>query len=205
VTARYLDSLVDVYLAPTRAAARRLANLEAVPDKIALAPAAAVLRPDDPEYARRLASDKNRRNGQPRVLFHGPADVRRSLGHQVEEIFTAEALERADVVVLAGAADPTLALDAMAFGCLVIAVGGSGLDEIVIHDQTGLAVDPGELRATLAEAASGRHAPLRDSGCELALATSWEPAARALLDALAAARTRLHPVAGTAKRSVVGQ
>jgi glycosyltransferase involved in cell wall biosynthesis len=110
-----------------------------------------------------------------------------------EEVFTPEAFERADAVVLAGTSDPTLALDAMAFGCLVITVGHTGLDDVVIHGETGLAVAPRELRTALSGIAA--HAAERDAGVELALATSWEPAARALLDALAAAKSRLEPEA----------
>jgi glycosyltransferase involved in cell wall biosynthesis len=189
--ARHLDGLVDVYLAPTQTAAQRLANLDAVPDKITLAPAATVLRPDDPEHGRRLAADKNRRNGGPAVLFRGPTDLRRSLGMDVAEVVTAEALERADVVVLGQPVDPTLALDAMAFGCLVIAVGQTGLDDIVVHGETGLVVEAGELTAALSDVAG--HARERDAGVELALATSWEPAAQALLGALEAARSRREP------------
>jgi hypothetical protein len=193
VAARHLDGLVDVYLAPTRTAALRLANLEAVPDKITLAPAATVLRPDDAEHARRLAADKNRRKGTPRVLFRGPADLRRRLFTEVEEVVTAETLEHTDVVVLAGAADPTLALDAMAFGCLVIAVDGPGLGDIVVHDRTGLVVDADALGGALSDLRA--HAHVRDAGVELALAARWEPAAQALLDALAAAESRRHPIA----------
>ena len=172
--ARHLDGLVDVYLPPTEAAARRLANLDAVPDKIALAPVAPVLRPEDLEHGRRLAADKNRREGEPVVLAGTP--------------FTAAALERADVVVLSGAADPTLALDAMAFGCLVIAAGATRLDDVVVHGETGLAVEPHELDDAIAR--HTEHARERDAGVEFALARSWDTAAQALLDALGAARSR---------------
>jgi glycosyltransferase involved in cell wall biosynthesis len=189
--ARHLDGMVDVYLAPTPTAAARLANLEAVPDKITLTPAATVLRPDDPAHSRRLAADKNRRKAAGAVLFRGPADLRRALDVEVDEVFTPESLERAGAVVLAGAVDPTLALDAMAFGCLVIAVGRTGLEDILVHGQTGLVVDAADLANALSSV--GDHARERDAGVELALATSWEPAAQALLDALAAARSRLEP------------
>jgi glycosyltransferase involved in cell wall biosynthesis len=111
----------------------------------------------------------------------------------VEGPFTAEALERADVVVLRGAADPTLALDAMAFGCLVIAVGATRLDDTVIHGETGLVVEADALAGTIARHAE--HARERDAGVDRALATNWEPAARALLDALDAARSRREAVA----------
>ena len=148
--ARHLDGLVDVYIAATETAARRLANLDAAPDKIALAPAATVLRPGDPEHARRLAADKNRHEGRPVVLTEGP--------------FTPEALERADVVVLGGAADPTLALDAMAFGCLVIAVGATRLDDVVIHGETGLVLEADALPGAIAR--HTEHARERDGGVE---------------------------------------
>jgi hypothetical protein len=178
VAARGLDGLVDVYAAPTPTAAVRLANLEAVPDKIAAVPAATVWRPDDPDHSRRLAADKNRGSGAPIVL---------------SELFTPTSLERADVVVLDEHADPTLALDAMAFGCLVIAVDAPQLADIVVHGETGLAVDRSGLKDTIADAAGW--AAARDAGVELALATSWEPGARALLEALAAAAQRQQAVA----------
>ena len=125
VAARGLDALVDAYVAPTPTAAARLANLEAVPDKITPVPAATVWRPDDPDHGRRLAADKNRHDGEPSVL---------------SQLFTPDALEAADIVVLDARADPTLALDAMAFGCLVLAVDAPQLADIVRHGETGLVV-----------------------------------------------------------------
>jgi glycosyltransferase involved in cell wall biosynthesis len=190
--ARGLDALVDAHLAPSPAMAVRLANLEVVPDKIVLAPAAAVWRPEDPEHSRRLAADKNRRSGAPVILFRGPPDIRAALDLDVEDVFTPHALERADVVVFAGTPDPTLALDAMAFGGLVIACDAPGLADIVIHGETGVVVAPAELRDTIADA--GAWADARDGGVERAITSDWEPAARALLDAVAAAQRRREPV-----------
>jgi glycosyltransferase involved in cell wall biosynthesis len=176
IAARFLDGSVGAYLAPTEAIAARLANLDAVPDKIVLAPPAPVLRPEDPEHSRRLAADKNRAAGPPRVLRVG------------EEPLSAAALERADVAVLGPSADATVALDAMSFGCLVVALAGSGLDEIVRHQETGLVAGPDELEAAIAAAADA----VRDRGVELAIASSWEPAARALLRVIDA---RWEPIA----------
>ncbi|HET8536246.1 MAG TPA: glycosyltransferase family A protein [Solirubrobacteraceae bacterium] len=155
VAARFLDGSITAYLAPTEEIAARLVNFEAVPDKITLAPPAAVLRPDDPEHSRRLAADKNRAEGPPRVLCSDEAPI------------DAETLTRTDVFVVAEGADPTLALDAMAYGCLVIT------EE--------------ELVAGPVPDAPAR----RDRGVELALASSWQPAAQALLDAIGHAPARV--------------
>jgi hypothetical protein len=74
----------------------------------------------------------------------------------------------------------------------VIAAGETQLEDIVVHGETGIVLERGELEATIA--AAGDWAAARDAGVELAIATSWEPAARALLDALAAAIARREAV-----------
>ena len=71
------EPVVDAYLAPSRRVGRRLANLQAVPDKIALAPPAPALRPASTQHAHALVRDKAARLGDPRsplrVLWAGDA------------------------------------------------------------------------------------------------------------------------------------
>jgi len=89
----------------------------------------------------------------------------------------------------------------MAFGCLVVAAGGDGIEETLENGAIGVlvhgprdeeeAIARGLVDAVAAAAASpDGDAGLRFAACERALASRWDTAAGALLDAAATARGR---------------
>ena len=104
--------------------------------------------------------------------------------------------ERADVFLLPSRWEgaPLALLDAMAFGCLVIATDVGAVPELVEHGHTGMLVDhrlpddaiADRFVAAIKEAADAGdgNAPIRERACEQAMSLSWLDAARPLLAAL---------------------
>lgn len=228
LAARCYEPFIDAYLATSQRVARNFANLNVVPDKIVSVPPAPPVRPSSELEARSLARGKVRRRSGPDVPLRILAEGRSDLLHAVAAALAAasvrceltsvradadaEQLTGADALLLAtpGPGALSLALAAMAFGCVVVAAGPGELDEVIEDGETGLLIgapDEDTLVRRLADAVAriatspDGLADLRATACEQALAASWEPAGAALLDAIATGRRHRSPASGDDRRT----
>jgi glycogen(starch) synthase len=135
--------------------------------------------------------------------------VRRSVdfvGHLPDRSLVA-CLAAADVVVLPSRYEPfgIVALEAAAAGAPLVASTAGGLAELVVHGETGLSIEPGDVdgivagvRAVLADpAAAARRA--RAAKARLGTEFSWTGIAEATVGVYRSATVREHPVLGRPK------
>jgi glycogen(starch) synthase len=135
--------------------------------------------------------------------------VRRSVdfvGHLPDRSLVA-CLAAADVVVLPSRYEPfgIVALEAAAAGAPLVASTAGGLAELVVHGETGLSIEPGDVdgivagvRAVLADpAAAARRA--RAAKARLGTEFSWTGIAAATVEVYRSASVREHPVLGRPK------
>jgi glycogen(starch) synthase len=135
--------------------------------------------------------------------------VRRSVdfvGHLPDRSLVA-CLAAADVVVLPSRYEPfgIVALEAAAAGAPLVASTAGGLAELVVHGETGLSIEPGDVdgivagvQAVLADpAAAARRA--RAAKARLGTEFSWTGIAEATVAVYRSATVREHPVLGRPK------
>ncbi len=206
---------LDAYLVSSRRLGRTLANLGIPAQSIAPLAIAPTVMPATPVHARRLVRTKSIRaysEDQPLRLLTPAGKVELGAlelqlaaagdGFELQALEPgapaserAAALERADVLVVVDTYRPesVLVAEAMAFGCVVIAVEYPGLD-LVADGVCGLLVDPRlalpeRVAAVIEHLLAVRASPsgcrsMRAAAVSTAGARDWFVPARALLDRL---------------------
>jgi glycosyltransferase involved in cell wall biosynthesis len=220
------ESLIDHFLVTSERLARTCVNLGASPDKVVLVPNAPNVSPENVHEAERIAREKATRRaagGAIRLLFVGEPnhdtgfDRLSPIGAVLDELdvrFELRVIDRstnnparsaddylwADVFVLPSRRDavPISVLDAMAFGCVVVATDVGEIPDVIEHGRNGLLVTSGahesalirsfaeEVRDVAVDATGS--AAIRHAAAATAMSSTWEQSSVALLTALGASR-----------------
>jgi hypothetical protein len=220
------ESLIDHFLVSSERLARTCINLGASPDKVVLVPDAPNVSPESVREAERIAREKATRRvvgDAVRLLFVGEPnhntgfDRLSPIGAVLEELdvgFELRVIDRslnnparstddylwADVLVIPSRCEgvPIRMLDAMAFGCVVVATDVGEIPDVIEHGHNGLlvtsAVDESELVRSFAEQVravavdSTGSAAIRRAAVATAMTSTWGQSSFALLTALRASR-----------------
>jgi glycosyltransferase involved in cell wall biosynthesis len=220
------ESLIDHFLVSSERLGRTCINLGASPDKVVLVPNAPNVSPENVHEAERIGREKATRRaagGAMRLLFVGEPnhstgfDRLAPIGAALEELdvgFELRVIDRspnssaraaddylwADALVLPSRCEgvPIRMLDAMAFGCVVVATDVGEIPDLIEHGRNGLLVTSevaeSELVRSFAEvlravaADSTGSAAIRRAAVATAMSSTWGQSSLALLTALGAIR-----------------